>query len=67
MGVPRHAEPTSYVYLRTSTLDHPQAVRNYRARLRDAGSQTTDKRIPDPRLAPWPLPRDPRQVPASDL
>ncbi|MFE0178563.1 GNAT family N-acetyltransferase [Streptomyces sp. NPDC059002] len=62
------AEPASYVYLRTSSLDHRHAVRNYLARgFERAESETADKGIPDPRLAPWPLSRDPRQVPASDL
>jgi GNAT superfamily N-acetyltransferase len=62
------AAPTEYVYLRTSTLDHRHAVRNYLARgFEKAEAETADKRIPDPRLAPWPLPRDPRLVPASDL
>ncbi|MFJ9742858.1 GNAT family N-acetyltransferase [Streptomyces sp. NPDC101166] len=62
------AGPTRHVYLRTSTLDHRHAVRNYLARgFETAEAQTVDKPIPDPRLAPWPLPRDPRQAPASDL
>ncbi|WP_198676655.1 GNAT family N-acetyltransferase [Streptomyces atratus] len=60
--------PTSHVFLRTSTLDHRHAVRNYLARgFETAEAETADKPVPDPRLAPWPLPRDPRLVPASGL
>ncbi|MFH8294748.1 GNAT family N-acetyltransferase [Streptomyces sp. NPDC018059] len=60
------AGPTSHVFLRTSTLDHRHAVRNYLARgFETAEAETADKPIPDLRLAPWPLPRDPRSVPAS--
>ncbi|WP_405774647.1 GNAT family N-acetyltransferase [Streptomyces sp. NBC_00859] len=62
-----HATPASHVFLRTSTLDHRHAVRNYLARgFETAEAETSNKRIPDPRMAPWPLPRDPRQVSASD-
>ncbi|WP_245679594.1 GNAT family N-acetyltransferase [Actinomadura hibisca] len=57
-----HAGPASRVWLRTSTLDHPNALANYRRRgFRVALESTTPKTVPDPRLAPWPLPCDPRQ------
>ncbi|MDV5143154.1 hypothetical protein R1T08_02210 [Streptomyces sp. SBC-4] len=62
------APPARYVYLRTSTLDHRHAVRNYLARgFETAEARTEAKPIPDPRMAPWPLARDPRQVPAGEL
>ncbi|MGW6845126.1 GNAT family N-acetyltransferase [Streptomyces sp. NPDC054958] len=62
------ALPARYVYLRTSTLDHRHAVRNYLARgFETAEARTDAKPIPDPRMAPWPLARDPRQVPVGDL
>ncbi|MFC5748036.1 GNAT family N-acetyltransferase [Actinomadura rugatobispora] len=56
-----HAGPATRVWLRTSTLDHPNAMANYRRRgFRVAAESTGPKRVPDPRLAPWPLPCDPR-------
>ncbi|MFI0348966.1 GNAT family N-acetyltransferase [Actinomadura sp. 9N407] len=57
--------PASRVWLRTSTLDHPSAMANYRRRgFKVAAESTGPKLVPDPRAAPWPLPRDPR--PARD-
>ncbi|MFF5263018.1 GNAT family N-acetyltransferase [Actinomadura viridis] len=59
----RHAGPATRVWLRTSTLDHPSAMANYRRRgFTVAAESTRPKRVPDPRLAPWPLPCDPRPV-----
>jgi GNAT superfamily N-acetyltransferase len=56
-----HTGPATRVWLRTSTLDHPNAMANYRRRgFRVAAESTGPKRVPDPRLAPWPLPYDPR-------
>ncbi|WP_433337026.1 GNAT family N-acetyltransferase [Spirillospora sp. CA-294931] len=56
-----HTGPATRVWLRTSTLDHPNALANYRRRGFKVAEETTfTKRVPDPRLAPWPLPRDPR-------
>ncbi|MEV5576187.1 GNAT family N-acetyltransferase [Spirillospora sp. NPDC052269] len=56
-----HAGPAARVWLRTSTLDHPNAIGNYRRRgFAVAAESTASKRVPDPRLAPWPLPHDPR-------
>jgi len=53
--------PTERVWLRTSTLDHPNAKANYLRRGFTVAEETTKaKRVPDPRLAPWPLPGDPR-------
>jgi GNAT superfamily N-acetyltransferase len=53
--------PATRVWLRTSTLDHPNAINNYRKRgFRVATEETKHKLVPDPRLAPWPLPADPR-------
>lgn len=53
--------PTRRVWLRTSTLDHPNARNNYLRRgFRVAEEETMIKTVPDPRLAPWPLPGDPR-------
>lgn len=49
------------VFLRTSTLDHPNAKANYLRRgFSVAEEETFLKAVPDPRLAPWPLPGDPR-------
>lgn len=53
--------PASRVWLRTSSLDHPNAIANYRRRgFKVAAESTAPKRVPDPRVAPWPLPHDPR-------
>ncbi|WP_328600905.1 GNAT family N-acetyltransferase [Actinomadura physcomitrii] len=53
--------PASRVWLRTSTLDHPNAMANYRRRgFKVAAESTGPKLVPDPRIAPWPLPHDPR-------
>ncbi|MFD0684692.1 GNAT family N-acetyltransferase [Actinomadura fibrosa] len=53
--------PATRVWLRTSTLDHPNAMANYRRRgFKVAAETTASKLVPDPRLAPWPLPHDPR-------
>jgi GNAT superfamily N-acetyltransferase len=53
--------PASRVWLRTSSLDHPNAIANYRRRgFKVAAESTAPKRVPDPRVAPWPLPYDPR-------
>ncbi|WP_018657897.1 GNAT family N-acetyltransferase [Actinomadura flavalba] len=53
--------PARRVWLRTSTLDHPGALANYRRRgFTLAGETTGPKSVPDPRVAPWPLPDDPR-------
>ncbi|POM23364.1 hypothetical protein BTM25_45170 [Actinomadura rubteroloni] len=63
-----HTGPAARVWLRTSTLDHPNALANYRRRgFRVAGETTFAKTVPDPRYAPWPLPHDPRaaRVPAD--
>jgi hypothetical protein len=50
--------------LSTSTLDHPNAMANYRRRgFKVAAERTAPKLVPDPRLAPWPLPYDPRVTP----
>lgn len=55
------AGPAIRVWLRTSNLDHPNAMANYLRRgFRVAAESTTTKRVADPRLAPWPLPGDPR-------
>ncbi|WP_246342774.1 GNAT family N-acetyltransferase [Actinomadura verrucosospora] len=57
----RGSGPASRVWLRTSTLDHPNAMANYRRRgFKVAAETTADKLVPDPRIAPWPLPHDPR-------
>ncbi|WP_232835614.1 GNAT family N-acetyltransferase [Actinocorallia populi] len=62
--------PTERVWLRTSTLDHPNAKANYLRRgFTVAAEDSGVKRVPDPRLAPWPLPGDPRvcrQVPPEE-
>lgn len=56
-----HAGPATRVWLRTSTLDHPNALANYRRRgFKVAAESTGPKAVPDPRVAPWPLPHDPR-------
>ncbi|MEU5883553.1 GNAT family N-acetyltransferase [Spirillospora sp. NPDC047279] len=56
--------PATRVWLRTSTLDHPNALGNYRARgFKVAAEKTAAKLVPDPRVAPWPLPDDPRLNP----
>ncbi|GAA3211999.1 GNAT family N-acetyltransferase [Actinocorallia longicatena] len=53
--------PTRRVHLRTSTLDHPNAKANYLRRgFEVAEEETFVKAVPDPRVAPWPLPGDPR-------
>ncbi|SPT57040.1 GNAT family N-acetyltransferase [Actinomadura madurae] len=53
--------PASRVWLRTSSLDHPNAIANYRRRgFKVAAESTAPKLVPDPRVAPWPLPHDPR-------
>jgi GNAT superfamily N-acetyltransferase len=53
--------PASRVWLQTSTLDHPNAMANYIKRgFKVAAQKTGVKTVPDPRLAPWPLPEDPR-------
>ncbi|MEV3923825.1 GNAT family N-acetyltransferase [Actinomadura coerulea] len=53
--------PATRVWLRTSSLDHPNAIANYRRRgFKVAAESTAPKLVPDPRVAPWPLPRDPR-------
>ncbi|GAB2867044.1 GNAT family N-acetyltransferase [Actinocorallia aurea] len=53
--------PTRRVWLRTSTLDHPNAKANYLRRgFSIAWEETGVKAVPDPRIAPWPLPGDPR-------
>ncbi|MCW2942344.1 MAG: family N-acetyltransferase [Actinomycetia bacterium] len=53
--------PCSRVWLQTSTLDHPNAIANYVKRgFKVAREKTMNKSVPDPRLAPWPLPGDPR-------
>jgi len=53
--------PATRVWLRTSSLDHPNAIANYRRRgFKVAAESTASKLVPDPRVAPWPLPRDPR-------
>jgi GNAT superfamily N-acetyltransferase len=58
-----HTGPATRVWLRTSTLDHPNAMGNYRSRgFKVAAETTRPKLVPDPRLAPWPLPGDPRTV-----
>ncbi|WP_246236972.1 GNAT family N-acetyltransferase [Actinomadura chibensis] len=55
--------PASRVWLRTSSLDHPNALANYRRRgFRVAAEATAPKPVPDPRVAPWPLPHDPRRA-----
>ncbi|MCP2339573.1 GNAT family N-acetyltransferase [Actinomadura rupiterrae] len=59
--------PATRVWLRTSTLDHPNAIANYRRRgFTVAAASTGPKVVPDPRVAPWPLPHDPRLA-ASDV
>ncbi|MCD0448732.1 GNAT family N-acetyltransferase [Actinocorallia sp. API 0066] len=56
--------PTRRVWLRTSTLDHPNAKANYLRRgFAVAWEETGVKAVPDPRMAPWPLPDDPRRAP----
>ncbi|WP_433462458.1 GNAT family N-acetyltransferase [Spirillospora sp. CA-128828] len=56
--------PASRVWLRTSSLDHPNAISNYRRRgFKVAAERTAPKLVPDPRVAPWPLPGDPRVAP----
>ncbi|MQY09516.1 GNAT family N-acetyltransferase [Actinomadura macrotermitis] len=63
-----HAGPATRVWLRTSTLDHPNALANYRRRgFKVAAEATGPKTVPDPRLAPWPLPDDPRTARTADL
>ncbi|WP_307796989.1 GNAT family N-acetyltransferase [Actinomadura barringtoniae] len=58
-----HAGPATRVWLRTSTLDHPNAMANYRRRgFKVAEEITKPKSVPDPRIAPWPLPEDPRMM-----
>ncbi|WP_329088603.1 GNAT family N-acetyltransferase [Actinomadura citrea] len=53
--------PATRVWLRTSSLDHPNAIATYRRRgFKVAAESTAPKLVPDPRVAPWPLPRDPR-------
>jgi len=53
--------PATRVWLRTSSLDHPNAMANYRRRGFKVAAETVfDKPVPDPRVAPWPLPSDPR-------
>lgn len=53
--------PATRVWLRTSSLDHPNAMNNYRKRgFRVSTEETRPKSVPDPRVAPWPLPADPR-------
>ncbi|MEO3825214.1 GNAT family N-acetyltransferase [Actinomadura sp. B10D3] len=53
--------PASRVWLRTSSLDHPNAIATYRRRgFKVAAESTAPKLVPDPRVAPWPLPHDPR-------
>ncbi|MFA1539040.1 GNAT family N-acetyltransferase [Actinomadura monticuli] len=57
------AGPASRVWLRTSSLDHPNAIANYRRRgFKVAAETTAPKLVPDPRVAPWPLPDDPRRA-----
>jgi GNAT superfamily N-acetyltransferase len=59
--------PATRVWLRTSSLDHPNAIANYRRRgFKVAAESTAPKLVPDPRLAPWPLPRDPRVASRRD-
>ncbi|MDL4774579.1 MULTISPECIES: GNAT family N-acetyltransferase [Thermomonosporaceae] len=59
-----HSGPAARVWLRTSSLDHPNALANYRRRgFKVAAESTAPKTVPDPRTAPWPLPRDPRTAP----
>lgn len=58
----RHLGATSRVTLRTSSLDHPNALEAYSRR----GFAVTQERshwktVVDPRWAPWPLREDPRQ------
>lgn len=51
------------VWLRTSSLDHPNAIANYRRRgFKVAAEAAAPKLVPDPRIAPWPLPNDPRRA-----
>ncbi|MFC4606045.1 GNAT family N-acetyltransferase [Rhodococcus kronopolitis] len=53
--------PTRRVWLRTSTLDHPNAKANYLRRgFKVAEEESFLRNVPDPRIAPWPLPGDPR-------
>lgn len=53
--------PAGRVWLRTCTLDHPNALANYVRRGFEVVAETVyGKAVPDPRLAPWPLPYDPR-------
>ncbi|MEO5875091.1 MAG: GNAT family N-acetyltransferase [Streptosporangiaceae bacterium] len=55
--------PTARVWLRTSNLDHPNAKVNYLRRgFTVAAQETRTKHVPDPRIAPWPLPGDPRRA-----
>ncbi|MES9542264.1 GNAT family N-acetyltransferase [Spirillospora sp. NPDC049024] len=59
--------PATRVWLRTSSLDHPNAIANYRRRgFKVAAESTAAKLVPDPRVAPWPLPRDPRVASRRD-
>ncbi|OLT26309.1 GNAT family N-acetyltransferase [Actinomadura sp. CNU-125] len=59
--------PATRVWLRTSSLDHPNAMANYRRRgFKVAAETVAPKLVPDPRTAPWPLPRDPRAVSGRD-
>ncbi|WP_243708275.1 GNAT family N-acetyltransferase [Actinomadura sp. GC306] len=59
----RDAGPATRVWLRTSSLDHPNAMANYHRRgFTVAEQNVVDKPVPDPRLAPWPLPHDPRTL-----
>ncbi|NLU82173.1 GNAT family N-acetyltransferase [Rhodococcus sp. HNM0569] len=52
---------TSRVFLVTSTLDHPHALKNYLARgFELEHSEKWDKRVPDPRVSVLDLPFDPR-------
>jgi GNAT superfamily N-acetyltransferase len=53
--------PATRVWLQTSTLDHPNAMANYvRRGFKVAAERAGTKTVPDPRMAPWPLPGDPR-------
>ncbi|WP_067811130.1 GNAT family N-acetyltransferase [Actinomadura kijaniata] len=62
-----HTGPATRVWLRTSTLDHPNALANYRRRgFKVSAERTGPKLVPDPRLAPWPLPHDPRTAARTD-
>ncbi|GGV24784.1 N-acetyltransferase [Actinomadura cremea] len=63
----RGGGPATRVWLRTSSLDHPNAMANYRRRgFKVAAETVAPKLVPDPRTAPWPLPHDPRAVSRRD-